>query len=879
MPLFRCANLCYNSEPVDAIFTHENADFDALAALLGAKKIYPEAVAVLPHRLNRNVRDFCTLYADALPITRPDDLPRRKFKQVVVVDAQGTPSARGMSDTTCVHIIDHHPLARELTKGMTFSGGDVGATTTLFVEQIREMELPLTPLDATLLLLGVYEDTGSLSYGTTTARDARAAAFLLEHGANLSDVNDFLHHPLTDPQRKLYQRLLERIETVEIAGHAIAIAAARAGEYIEEVSTLAHQLRELYDPAALFLLVQMDDHIQMVARSDRAAIDVSAIAEAFGGGGHDKAAAALIRSKDLKRVKAKLLKWLKASVRPSVTVREVMSSGVHTLEPSASVAQAAEIMNRYGHEGFPVVRRGKLVGVLTRREIDRAVHHQLAHAPIKNFMRKPVSVAPDDSLEKLREVMIEADLGQVPVLEKNTVIGIVTRTDVIKQWETARPSRAEEMAARLQKWLPPELLALLRHASETARDLGFSLYIVGGFVRDLLLNQPNLDLDLVVEGDAIRLAKQLAKEYGGRVHGHTRFGTAKWMEIPNTSQINHLDFTTARTEFYAHPSALPEVERSSIKQDLRRRDFTINTLAICLDPDRYGQLLDPFGGEEDLQRGLIRVLHNLSFVEDPTRILRAVRLEQRLGFKIEARTAELIGDALDMLHRVSGERVRNELSLIFQEGEPAKAMARLNDLGVLKAIFPKLTFSQWHAAKFSAARANRHPLTFFGLLAYRFSAKDTADFAARLAFSNAETETLRQVVALREQARTLAANALSPSAVYRLLEDYSDEALAIFALASDDSHIRERVELFRTRLRQIAPELSGDDLKRMGIPPGPAYRNILSRLRDARLDGDVSTRAEEEALVREWLKVNLPAGSQTFPPTTRDRGARPLAGG
>lgn len=845
---------------MDAIFTHESADFDALASLLGAKKIYPEAVAVLPHRLNRNVRDFCALYADALPFARLDDLPRRRFKQVAVVDAQGMPSARGIGDTTCVHIIDHHPLAHELKKGMTFSGGDVGATTTLFVEQIREKELPLTPLEATLLLLGVYEDTGSLSYGTTNARDARAAAFLLEQGANLSDVNDFLHHPLTDLQRKLYQRLLERIETVEIAGHAIAIAAARANEYVEEVSTLAHQLRELYDPAALFLLVQMDDHIQMVARSDRAAIDVSAIAEAFGGGGHDKAAAALIRSRDLKHVKAKLIKLLKASIRPSVTVREVMSIGVHTLEPNATVAQAAEIMNRYGHEGFPVVRRGQLVGVLTRREIDRAVHHQLASAPIKNFMHQPVSVSPDDSLEKLREVMIESDLGQVPVVEKNTIVGIVTRTDVIKQWEVARPSRAEEMAARLQKWLPPELLALLRHASETARDLGFSLYIVGGFVRDLLLNQPNLDLDLVVEGDAIRLAKQLAKEYGGRVHGHTRFGTAKWMEIPNTAQVNHLDFTTARTEFYAHPSALPEVERSSIKQDLRRRDFTINTLAICLDPDRYGQLLDPFGGEEDLQRGLIRVLHNLSFVEDPTRILRAVRLEQRLGFKIESRTAELIGDALDMLHRVSGERVRNEMSLIFQENEPEKAMARLNDLDVLKAIFPKLGFSQWHATKFSAVRPSPTPLTFFGLLAYRFSATDMADFAARLKFSNAETETLRQVVALREQTRALVANALSPSAVYHLLENYSDEALAIFAIASDDAHVRKHIELFRTRLRHIAPELSGNDLKRMGIPPGPTYRNILSRLRDARLDGAVSTRTEEEALVREWLNVQVPAG-------------------
>ncbi len=862
---------------MDAILTHENADFDALAALLGAKKIYPEAAAVLPRRLNRNVRDFCALYTDALPFTRQDDLPRGKFRQVLLVDTQGIPSARGARQDARVHIIDHHPLARALKKGTTFFGGDVGATTTLFVDEIREKQAPLSPIEATLLLLGIYEDTGALTYVTTTPRDVRAAAFLLEQGGNLAVVNDFLNHPLTDAQRKLYQVLIEKTKIVDIAGHAVAIAAARAESYVEEISTLAHQLRELHDPAALFVLVQMDDHIQMVARSDRAAIDVAAIAEAFGGGGHDKAAAALIRGSNLRETKAKLLKLLKASLQPSITVRALMSFGVHTLEPHATVTHAADMMNRYGHEGFPVVQRGKLVGVLTRREIDRAMHHQLAHAPIKQFMQKPVAVSPDDSLEKLRAVMIDADIGQVPVVDaqRKAIIGIVTRTDLIKQWGIAPPTRAADMATRLEKWLPPELLALLRDASQAARELGFSIYLVGGFVRDLLLNQPNLDLDLVVEGDAIALAKRLAKKRGGRVHGHTRFGTARWIlkeerkeekgkmekEILSSfiSPLSSLDFTTARTEFYAHPSALPEVETSSIKQDLRRRDFTINTLAICLDPERYGQLLDPFGGEADLQRGILRVLHNLSFIEDPTRILRAVRLEQRLGFKIEPRTARLIGDALDTLRRVSGERVRHELTLIVQESEPEKALARLAGLGVLRAIYAPLRFTDWHAEKYRAARDGDapKPLAYFGVLAYHLTQAEAREFAARLKFPKAETEAILQLLALREEV-TLPLSAppttVAPSAIYRLLEDYSDDALALAALATDDALVRERIDLFRARLRAIAPELTGDDLKRMGIPTGPAYRKILTRLRDARLDGEISTRAEEEKLARRQLE-------------------------
>jgi tRNA nucleotidyltransferase (CCA-adding enzyme) len=850
---------------VDAILTHENADFDAVASLLGAKKSYPQALAILPHKTNRNVRDFCSLYGDALAFTRPEDLPRQKFRQVIIVDTQSAPSMRGITRETRIHIVDHHPQSRDLAKGASFTGGDVGATTTLFVEEIGDKELPITPIEATLLLLGIYEDTGSLSYSDTSVRDLRAAAFLLERGANLTEVNEFLHHPLNEAQRNLYHALLEKIETVRIAGHDIAIATARADDYVEEISTLAHQLRELFDPAALFVLVQMEDHIQLVARSDRPSIDVGSIAEALGGGGHATAAAAVLRKTDLRKAKIKLIKLLKESVRPTVTVRELMSFGVHTLDPSATVEQAAEMMNRYGHEGFPVAQKEKLVGVVTRRDVDRAIHHKLANTPIKHLMHKPVSVAPEDSLETLRQAMIESDLGQVPVVDAKgrQILGIVTRTDVIKQAEPARPARAREMATRLEKWMPIDLLDLVHHASETARELGFSLYVVGGFVRDLLLNQPNLDLDLVVEGDAIKLAEQLARRFGGRVHGHSRFGTAKWMlgegakQLPSAPHLTHLDFTTARTEFYAHPSALPEVETSSIKQDLRRRDFTINTLAICLDPDRYGQLLDPFGGEADLREGVIRVLHHLSFVEDPTRILRAVRFEQRFGFKIETRTAELLTNALDMLSRVSGERIRHELSLIFQETEPEKPMLRLNELGALKAIYPMLVFTRWHADKFVAARTESKlaPIIYFGLVVYHWGAKDVEEISRRLRFSNSEAEMLKQVVALREESSALEAPRLQPSAIHRLLSGYSDDALTVVSVAADNNRVSERIDAFRTKWRRVAPEMTGNDLKRMGISPGPTYRDILSKLLDARLDGKITNRAQEENLAQEILNA------------------------
>jgi tRNA nucleotidyltransferase (CCA-adding enzyme) len=347
----------------------------------------------------------------------------------------------------------------------------------------------------------------------------------------------------------------------------------------------------------------------------------------------------------------------------------------------------------------------------------------------------------------------------------------------------------------------------------------------------------------------------LERELGGRVHAHTRFGTAKWLVGKrNGVPIDHLDFTSARTEFYAHPSALPEVEMSSIKQDLRRRDFTINTLAICLAPGRFGQLLDPFGGEQDLERGVIRALHNLSFIEDPTRILRAVRFEQRFGFTIEPRTEQLIGDALDMIARVSGERLRHELDLIFAESKPENALARLNALGVLRAIFPKLEFSSWHAEKFRAARAANdqvEPITFFTLLAYSLTPSAASEFCKRLKFSKADAETVMQVLELRDEiAPQLDAPTLVPSAIYNLLVEHTDLALNVFRLATDDVRARERVELYQGKLSRIAPALTGEDLKKLGVPRGPAYKNLLAQLRNARLDGTISTRAEEEAFVK-----------------------------
>ncbi|MFN2292061.1 MAG: CBS domain-containing protein [Anaerolineae bacterium] len=857
------------------ILTHENTDFDGLASQLAAWKLYPQAIPVLPRRPNRNLRDFLTLYWDEFPFVRYEDLPRRlEVDRIILVDTQTLVTPKGMSEDTVVQIIDHHPLSRELPAEWTYSGEEVGATTTLLLEEIVEKGVSLTRFEATLLTLGIYEDTGSLVYPTTTSRDLRCVTWLAEQGANLAVVSDFLHHPLTEAQLALYNELLDSAEVIDFSGHTVVIATATAEGYVEEISTLAHKVRDLYDPAGLFLLVDLGEHLQLVARSTTDAVDVGHVADHFGGGGHTRAAAALIKETSLEDARAELIELLDRHIYPTATVAQIMSYGVQTMAPGTTVDDAAEEMLRYGYEGFPIVdERGEILGILTRREIDRARRLRLGNMPVSHYMTKGnIHVSPPDSVERLQQVMTQNGVGQVPVVDNGEIVGVVTRTDLIKLWAAPphQPPRRRDIAQKIEEALPRPLLDVLQRASQLAQDMGYPLYVVGGFVRDLLLGEPNLDMDLVIEGDAIRFARRLARGIGARTRSHKRFGTAKIILEDRQEELGipSLDFATARLEFYSHSAALPEVERSSIKADLHRRDFTINTLAIRLDSGHYGTLLDFYGGEQDLKEGLIRVLHSLSFIEDPTRIMRAARFEQRLGFTIEPRTEELIENALPMLVRVSGERIRHELYLILEEKKPERVLSRLDALGVMSRIHSRLSCTDQTCDLFESLRqavaggqwaisavedSRPEPRLYLALLIHGFSRGELEALSRRLRFFRHDMNLLHQVIDLREREATLRQPELSNQEIYALLRQTSSEARLVRWLVSHSERVRERLWRFETELRHVEPLVDGEYLKSLGLKPSPLFSKLLKGVRDARLDGEVQTLEEEEALIDRLL--------------------------
>ncbi len=411
----------------------------------------------------------------------------------------------------------------------------------------------------------------------------------------------------------------------------------------------------------------------------------------------------------------------------------------------------------------------------------------------------------------------------------------------------------ENLASKMRERLPTELLAFLRIAVEEAEAQGQRLYLVGGAVRDLLLERPNLDFDLVVEGDALLLARKLTRVegMGGESEKvHRRFGTAKFRRGSLS-----IDLVTARSETYAKPGALPTVQPGTIQDDLLRRDFSINAMAIDLSPSSFGQLFDPHGGRSDLEWGLIRILHERSFIDDATRILRALRYAQRLGFKLEQDTERLLREHKSMLDTISGDRIRHELELILKEECPEQILERAQILGVLQELNPSLRGNGWLAERFREARqkATPDPSLYLLLLVYPLSEEDIQTLIARLNIVGELGRNMRQVPRLKGDLPALADPALPLSAIYRLLKHYPPMAIAACALACDSPTARSHLERYLSDLRYVKISLDGENLKRLGVEPGPRLGKMLKKLLEAKLDGRVSTREQEEALVRQWL--------------------------
>ena len=863
---------------MDIITSHLNADFDSLASMIAAKKIYPDAFLAFPGSQERKVRDFIEVFRPA-EIRKLRDIDPAEIKRLIIVDTK-QPDRIGMfSDVAAnkdvqVHIFDHHPLEEGDIRGDVERIETVGATATIFSELLKEKGLHPDPMEATILALGIYEETGCLLFPSTTERDLSAVSYLIRRGAILNIVSEYVKADLGKEELEILNDLLKSSRELVIKGIRVMITKTSRDSYFGEAALLAHKVMDLEDIDAVVLILGMQGRIILVGRSRVKELDVAALLKEFGGGGHHAAASATIKGDSLETVEEQILKRIPEHIKPGKIAADIMTSPVIAIPWESAIREAEDTMTKFGVNVLPVIKDGGYAGLISRETVEKAIFHGFKKNRIADFCStEKLTVTADTPIRDIETMMIEHNQKFMPVLEGQRITGAITRTDLLRvlyeEFLKKRRIDKEETAdihfssRNLSSWLrdrfPSEIFGILKLSGAVAERLGFSAYLVGGSVRDLLRGKANLDIDLVIEGDGIRFANILAEEIGARVKPHNKFGTAQ-VKLGTL----RIDIATARTEYYESPAALPKVETSSIKKDLYRRDFTINTLAIRLNPNDFGLLIDFFGGQRDLKEKTIRVLHNLSFVEDPTRAFRAIRFSERFGFRLSRHTAFLMKSALEMnlFAKLSGTRLYEELLLSFNETNPALTLKRLSDYGLLKVIHEKIVFNKqlesdlestgetlaWYNLLYLDEKIEKGILYLMTLLS-NLNDRERTEALARLSTPPKARNII--VEGVKQQREILAAlPSKNPVSLYHLLSERELEIILFSMSSTRDAEKKKAISHFLVELRKIRPILKGNDLKKLGLLQGPIYSKILHDLLDERLAGKLKTLSDEVDFVK-----------------------------
>ncbi|WP_310481306.1 CBS domain-containing protein [Chamaesiphon sp. VAR_48_metabat_403] len=944
---------------MDVILCHTTADFDALGAAVGLARLLPGSKIVLTGGAHPTVKDFLALYRDEYPTIERRSVEPAKIRSIQIVDAQQRHrlgKAAEWLDLPHLHAIvvyDHHFGQASDILATQVNIEPVGATTTMIVEQLQRAQISLTTTEATVMALGIHVDTGSLTYEMSTARDALALAWLMQQGANLVAMGAYIEPGLSPQLQQLSQVALRDLQHLDIGGKTIGWVSLKTDKFVTGLSSLVEQIRSSIADLDVLILAHVfpatadENRVTIIGRSSIPDVDLRVLFEPLGGGGHSQAAAASLRGVDVEAILTQLVADIQAAIPQPPTARDLMSVPIRTIRPETTIAEAQRILLRYGHSGLPIVDRSDLlIGIISRRDLDIALHHGFSHAPVKGYMTTQVkTIAPDTTLPQIEELMVTYDLGRLPVLADGKLVGIVTRTDVLRQlhhhrqigkavvddgitpptppykggafapfackgvaltpspfqgegWGGVTASAAQQISPsidlhQLQAKLTPPLWELLTRAAQLAQEWGWQLYLVGGAVRDLLLATPtgNLaitDIDLVVDGfhqsadvgAGVKLATALQEVYPDTrldIHGAFQTAALLWHQNSEFGSLG-IDIATARTEFYPYPAANPEVEASSIRQDLYRRDFTINAMALRLTDSTAPPLLDFFGGLNDLQTQQVRVLHPNSFIEDPTRIYRGVRFAVRLGFQLEARTIEYIRYAIasgvyDRTAQANPKtpalqtRLKTELKYLLQSSYWQAALELLAELGALQCIHSTLELDRKLLQqlkllarclqRFDSAQTIVHWQLRLELIISELSPAYRQSVAANLQLPDESIDRLENLDAAQTAIVSSLPNCHRVSEVVQMLKQYDLAMLIVIGIRCQTLAIRRQIWRYLTIWAQIRPILTGDDLRKLGYKPGPQYRQMLDNLLTATLDGEVIDRSGAEAFIRDRYSTEI----------------------
>ena len=871
---------------MQVITAHFNADFDCMAAMVAAQKLYPEAKMVFSGSMEKPLQEYLKAFNPPFYFTRIKEVDLDQVTRLIVVDTRD-PERIGPFKNLLgkkgveVHVYDHHLDVANPLKTDKAVIRQRGSCATLLCEELAERGIKLSAEECTLMALGIYQDTHSLRSASTMSEDFHAMGQLVAMGADLNVVSDFVEARLNEEQRAVMNDLIKNLKIHNINGMEVALCSASLDYYVGDLAVVVSRLMELESLNAAFALIRLESQVYLIGRSRVEEVNAAHVVQEFGGGGHAQAAAASIRNLTLIQAQEKIISVLNNKVGPLNLIKEVMHYPVIVVKVGDTIEQAEKKMTRFNLNTLPVLSGKKPVGIITRQTVEKALHHKMSRHKTEEVMAHEFSVTtPEAYFKTIIPIIVENRQKVVPVVnpQNGHLVGIVSRGEMLRvlhqdlsRYSTgpyASPLEREEMTVKhikslMVERLPKAIMSLLKTVTQIADRQDVSAYVVGGFVRDLLLGIDNYDMDIVIEGDGIRFAKVLGKELNAKVVSHQKFGTSV-VCLPDGFKV---DVATARTEYYKHPAALPTVEMSSIKSDLFRRDFTFNSLAVKLNGKDVFTLLDFFNGQRDLKDKVVRVLHNLSIVEDPSRAFRALRFEQRLGFNIGKQTESFIKNAVKkkFIEKLSGARLYNELVLILKEPNPLDCLRRMKELDLLQFIHPKVLK---HKKDFDVIESVQEVFSLSRIvhlvqdcdeghvyllaMLYALDGREISRAATRLHMSQKQHRRLKEDLDHCKSRLKIfkKKTKLQPSDIYNLLSDLSPEAVLLLMAVSGSEKINKHILLFFTEYHNSAQlSLTGDDLIHMGLQPGPVFKTVFQALRDARINGLIHTREDEMALV------------------------------
>lgn len=859
------------------ITTHPNADFDSFGGIVGLLILNPDSFVFFPGKQEIALKNLISLNIYKINEITLKEIEKENIEKIFVIDVEDLERLGRLYELIIqkripVEIYDHHPEQKNYPEWAEVYKKNYGSVSAYITEILIEKGAKISPTEASLILLGIYEDTGNFHFQETTEADFKAAAWLLSKGASINFVHKFLMQELTPEHLEIIEQFYSTKEEIKIKDFYVTFAYANLPYFVEDIAFAVHKFVDLIGKDIFFGFVEQEGKINIIGRSRDERVKVGEILRELNGGGHGGAGSAVLKNIPLSEAKTLLIEALMKKSPSLRKAEDIMNFPVYYVSPKTKILDALKKMNFYHINGMPVILKGEIKGAITRQLIDRAISHGLKEAYVEDIMDPNVIIVEKTKpVEEFKTALLGSGKRFIIVKDGNKIAGIITRVDLYKSLISKEEYNKEIFEAKvvdmkrvMEQYFPKNIIEKLKEIGKIAEEEKMKAFLVGGTVRDMVLGLPLKDIDVVIEGDALKIGEKVSQKMDAIFKPHLKFLTG----VLNFKDGTKIDLATARKERYPEPASLPEVEASIIAKDLARRDFTINTLIVSLTPSTFGKLYDRYNGLQDLKNKSIQVLETLSFVEDPTRAFRALRLCEKLKFKLSSITERLIKNAINqgVFENLSGSRLWEEFSYLLELSEPYSAMEKLEKLGLLKVLNPQIKLNQkienlfqkikemlsW--ANFENISLKYWKILYLSALSVNLKEEELKKLSLRLNLNSKEAEYLFKMKGILRLINFRLKKAEKPSEIYKALKNV-DILYLFWAIANlKDNFIVEKIKLYITKYSKIKIEISGKDLLKAGFSESPLIGKALEKVLYEKLDGKLKTREEELKFALDFLK-------------------------